>query len=116
MPSQQRCPPPAWEDVGDSASLLGPQHLPLRAPRTGSMAAPSPRVSQRFEVLQGHRGSREGESGRGGGSPVPGPVFCLSVQSAWFKGSCNLSKVSLTPGTLTLPAKLLSHTLFTSDG
>lgn len=65
-------------------------------------------------VSQGHRVFCKGKFGRGGGRPEgkgrpnSRPVFCLSIQSAWFKGSCSPTEVSLIPGPLTLSARPLT--------
>lgn len=62
-------------------------------------------------MSQGHRVSCKGEPGKGEERPegegrsYPRPVFCLSIQSAWFKGSCSPSEVSLIPEPLTLSAR-----------
>ena len=59
----------------------------------------------------------EGEGGwRGRRDTALGPVFRLSIWSAWFKGSYIPSKVSVILGPWTLSGKPRSHTLFAFDG
>ena len=77
--------------------------------RMGSLAATSP--GQRPDICGPnlcHRGTgppvwakpEEEEEG-----PGPEPVFCLSVQNAWFNGSCKRSEVSRILRPLTLSAR-----------
>lgn len=94
--------------------------------RASCVAAGFPWVLQRFEVfgpspcrgawglLEVNLGKEEG-GWRGRRDTAQGPVFCLTIQSAWFKGSCIPSKLPLILGPWTLPMRLHSHILFTFD-
>lgn len=114
------------EHAGNSPSLLGPELLPCGIFSASCVAAGFPWVLQRFEVfgpspchgawglLEVNLGKEEG-GWRGRRDTAQGPVFCLTMQSAWLKGSCNPSKLPLILGPWTLPMRPHSHILFTFD-